>query len=168
MAAPEVYSLAQGPITAHAFNKNRSREYRFCCCGREIESPMLNFVIRGRGQLEFERCTDILQGWERLEGYGDPIRGSCHPIPHGALQRVAISDNPIARQIDHVHRLGTELKQDRHRVSRSERLRMVSDPRPPDRSVGMEADVGAAEYQSRRHFRSLESARKQVCCCKWS
>jgi len=29
MAAPEVYSLAQGPITAHAFNQDRSRECRF-------------------------------------------------------------------------------------------------------------------------------------------
>jgi len=27
MAAPEVYSLAQGPITAHAFNQDRSREF---------------------------------------------------------------------------------------------------------------------------------------------
>ena len=122
------------------------------------------FLIRGRGQLELEGRTDILQGRERLEGYGDSIRGSYCPTPYSPLQRIAITDDRIARQIDHVHRLGTELEQNRHRVSRSERLRVVSDPRPPERSVGMEADVGVAEYQPRRYFRSLESAREQVCC----
>jgi len=123
-------------------------------------------VIRGRGQLELERCTDILQGRERLEGYGDSIRGSFCLILYYAPQRTAIVDDRIARQTDHVHRLGTELKQDRHRVSRSERLRVVSDPRSPDWSVGVEADVGVAEYQPGRDFRSLESPREQVRCCQ--
>jgi hypothetical protein len=129
----------------------------FCCCECGIGLLMLGCVIRGCGQLELERCTDILQGRERLEGKGNSIRGSYCPTPHSALQRVADSDDGIARQTDHLHRLGTQLEQDRHRISGSERLRVVSDLRPPERSVGMEADVGVAEHQPCRYFRPLES-----------
>ena len=43
-------------------------------------------VVRGRGQLELERRTDILQGRERLEGYGDSIRGPHCLIPYNVPQ----------------------------------------------------------------------------------
>jgi len=80
------------------------------------------------------------------------------PYSRRVLQKITVADGRIARQTDHLHRLGAEFEQDRHRISRSERLCVDSDPRPPDRSVGMEADLGVAEHQSRRYFRALESA----------
>ena len=57
---------------------------------------MLGLVIRGRGQLGLERCTDILQGRERLEGYGDFIRGSYRLIPFYAPRGTAITDDQIS------------------------------------------------------------------------
>lgn len=66
MAAPETYSLAHGPITAHAFNRDRSRKRRFIF---GEEDQLAHRWIRGRGQLEFQRRGDFLKGQERLERY---------------------------------------------------------------------------------------------------
>lgn len=80
MAAPEVYSLAQCPITAHAFNQDRSRKCSPFFMNLRVAHHVVENAIRDCGQLELEGCTDILQGKDRLEGYGDLIRGSCHVV----------------------------------------------------------------------------------------
>ena len=71
--------------------------FGFWCCECEIGSLILGCEIRDCRQLELERCTDILQGRERLEGHGDSIRGSYYPIPHSTLPRTAIANDGTAR-----------------------------------------------------------------------
>ena len=96
MAAPEVYSLAQGPITAHAFNQDRSRECRKC----EIDLLVLGCKIRGRRQLELEGRTDLLQDRERLESYGDSIRGLCYFNPQGSQLLTMVQHDKLITSID--------------------------------------------------------------------
>ena len=91
MAAPEAYYLTHPTLSISIGPINLDRY----CYGCETGPLTPVRGTRDRGQLfEFERCTDILQGWGRSERFRGPIRGSCHTT---VLPRIPVADDKIAR-----------------------------------------------------------------------
>ena len=70
---------------------------------------------------DVEIFSKVKGDWKATEILSEVLAVRSYPAPPQLTGR-------IARQIDHLHRLGTEFEQDRHGLPRSECLCMVSDP----------------------------------------
>ena len=71
MAAPEVFPLAQVPLTAHAFSADRQREFGYPVV---VELRLMILYCRDCCLVEFQRCADLYSHWARLETDRNALR----------------------------------------------------------------------------------------------
>lgn len=75
MASPEVFNVSQSPVTSHAFNADRTRQFFSSREDQLVDFSFHTLKRRGRCQFEHERSPDPLTQWPRLDAIGDALRG---------------------------------------------------------------------------------------------
>ena len=106
MTAPEIYGLAQVPITAHSFNRNKSRESIFIATllrpARSLQGAASDLAV-SLDSNDVQIFSKAGNDWNATEVLSEVRAIRFHTT---VLSRIPIADDEIARQTDHVHRLG--------------------------------------------------------------